>query len=68
MWYTTYQRELLEMVRALKHWKPMLKGYYYLVEIQTYNKNLLKIKDIRIKKDRHWKLNPFLARFPSKIS
>lgn len=66
--YSVYDRELLAIVDALKHWRHYLLAPVEPTLISTDHQNLLYFKNPRFLKPRHARGAEFLSQFPFEIA
>ena len=66
--YPIYNKQLLAIVLAFKHWQPLLEGSVHPIQIITDHRNLLYFTTNRLLNYRQTKWPKFLSRFIFKIS
>lgn len=66
--YTVYDKELLGVIEAFKHWRHYLVGSAFPVKVRSDHKNLLFFRTNRILKPRHARWSEFLSQFRFEIA
>ena len=66
--YTVYDKELLGVIEAFKHWRHYLVGSSFPVKVRSDHKNLLFFRTSRILKPRHARWSEFLSQFRFEIA
>ena len=61
--YTVYDKELLAIISAFKHWRPYLVSTNYAIQVFSDHKNLSYFKTARYLKSRHARWSEFLSEF-----
>ena len=66
--YSIYDKELLAIVLAFKHWRPLLEGATHPVQVITDHRNLIYFTRNRLLNYRQIEWSEFLSRFTFKIA
>ena len=66
--YPIYDKELLVIVLAFKHWRPLLQGATHPIQVITDHRNLVYFTTNRLLNYRQTEWSEFLSRFTFKIT
>ena len=66
--YPIYDKELLAIVLAFKHWRPLLEGAIHPVQVITDHRNLIYFTTNRLLNYRQTEWSEFLSRFTFRIT